>query len=86
MRIVVTANGADLEAPASPVFGRCPMYVFVDTETMTFEAVENPAINAAGSAGRRRWSPATWDLMPSTCSNPPTCPSISLAEGRCARR
>ena len=51
MRIVVTANGADLDAPASPVFGRCPMYVFVDTETMAFEAVENPAIGAPGGAG-----------------------------------
>lgn len=51
MRIVVSANGADLEAPASPVFGRCPMYVFVDTDTMAFEALENPAINAAGGAG-----------------------------------
>ena len=51
MRVVVTANSAGLDAPASPVFGRCPMYVFVDTETMAFEAVENPAINAAGGAG-----------------------------------
>ena len=51
MKIVVTANGADLDAPASPVFGRCPVYIFVDTETMEFEAVENPAINAAGGAG-----------------------------------
>ena len=51
MRIVVTANGADLDAPASPIFGRCPMYVFVDTETMAFEAVENPAIGAPGGAG-----------------------------------
>ncbi|MDY6877271.1 MAG: NifB/NifX family molybdenum-iron cluster-binding protein [Chloroflexota bacterium] len=51
MKIVVTSNGADLDAPASPVFGRCPTYVFVDTETMAFEAVENPAMNAAGGAG-----------------------------------
>jgi predicted Fe-Mo cluster-binding NifX family protein len=51
MRVVVTANGADLDAPASPVFGRCPIYAFVDTETMMFEAIENPAINAAGGAG-----------------------------------
>jgi predicted Fe-Mo cluster-binding NifX family protein len=51
MKIVVTANGADLEAPASPIFGRCPVYIFVDTETMEFEAVENPAINAPGGAG-----------------------------------
>jgi len=51
VRIVVTSNGADLDAPASPVFGRCPMYVFVETETMAFEAVENPAVGAAGGAG-----------------------------------
>ena len=51
MKIVVTANGADLDAPVSPVFGRCPTYVFVDTETMQFEAVENPAATAGGGAG-----------------------------------
>ncbi|MGQ9681481.1 MAG: NifB/NifX family molybdenum-iron cluster-binding protein [Anaerolineae bacterium] len=51
MRVAVSANGANLEAPASPVFGRCPVYVFVDTETMAFEAVENPAMSAGGGAG-----------------------------------
>ena len=51
MKIVVSANGVDLDAPASPVFGRCPVYVFVDTETMAFEAVENPAVGAPGGAG-----------------------------------
>lgn len=51
MKIVVSANGADLDAPASPVFGRCPTFVFVDAETMSFEAVENPAVGAAGGAG-----------------------------------
>jgi predicted Fe-Mo cluster-binding NifX family protein len=51
MKIVVSANGANLDAPASPVFGRCPMYVFVDTDTMVSDAVENPAIAASGGAG-----------------------------------
>jgi len=51
MKIVVTASGADLGTQAHPAFGRCPTYVFVDTETMQFEAVENPAANAAGGAG-----------------------------------
>ena len=51
MKIVVTANGMDLDAPASPVFGRCPTYIFADTETMAFEAVDNPAMSAAGGAG-----------------------------------
>jgi predicted Fe-Mo cluster-binding NifX family protein len=51
MRVAVTANGKDLDAPASPIFGRAPVYVFVDSETMEFEAVDNPAINAPGGAG-----------------------------------
>lgn len=51
MKIVVSAQGENLDAPASPVFGRCPVYVFVDTETMEFEAVSNPAMNQAGGAG-----------------------------------
>jgi predicted Fe-Mo cluster-binding NifX family protein len=51
MKIVVTSNGSDLDAQASPVFGRCPWYLFVDTETMDVEAVENPAMEAASGAG-----------------------------------
>ena len=51
MKIVVTASGGDLDAPASPMFGRCPFYVFVDTDTWQFEAVDNPAMSAAGGAG-----------------------------------
>jgi predicted Fe-Mo cluster-binding NifX family protein len=41
----------DLDAQASPVFGRCPTYVFVDVDSMESESVENPAMNAAGGAG-----------------------------------
>jgi predicted Fe-Mo cluster-binding NifX family protein len=51
VRIVVAANGTDLDAMASPVFGRCPAYIWIDTETMAFEAVENPAIGASSGAG-----------------------------------
>jgi predicted Fe-Mo cluster-binding NifX family protein len=51
MKIAVTSNGAALDAQASPIFGRCPSYVFVDTETMEYEAVENPAVSSASGAG-----------------------------------
>jgi len=51
MKIVVSAQGDTLDAPASPVFGRCPTYIFVDSETMQFEAVPNPAMNQGGGAG-----------------------------------
>ena len=51
MKIVVTSTGSGLDALTSPVFGRCPMYIFVDTETMQVEAVENPALASGGGAG-----------------------------------
>lgn len=51
MRIVISAQGGNLEAPASQVFGRCPTFVFVDTETLAFEADANPAMNQGGGAG-----------------------------------
>jgi predicted Fe-Mo cluster-binding NifX family protein len=51
MKIVVSSQGDDLEALASPVFGRCAIYLFVDPETMEFEAVPNPAMGQGGGAG-----------------------------------
>jgi predicted Fe-Mo cluster-binding NifX family protein len=51
MKIVVSSQGENLDAPASPVFGRCPTYVFIDTETLEFTAVPNPAMNQGGGAG-----------------------------------
>lgn len=51
MKVIVTSSGRDLGAAASPVFGRCPVYIVVDTETMQFEALDNPAMSAAGGAG-----------------------------------
>ena len=51
MKIVVTANDANLDAPVHPVFGRCPTYVFVDPETMQFEVIDNPAIDTLRGAG-----------------------------------
>ncbi len=51
MKIVVSAQGENLDAPASPVFGRCPTYILVDSETMQYEAVANPAMNQGGGAG-----------------------------------
>lgn len=50
-RVAVSSNGYDLDALTSPVFGRCGTYVFVDLDTMEFEAVDNPAANAGGGAG-----------------------------------
>ena len=51
MKIVVTAEGNDLNAPTSSRFGRCPTFIIVETETMAFEAQPNPALSASGGAG-----------------------------------
>ncbi len=51
MKVVVSAVQEGLDAEVSPVFGRCPVYAFVDSDTMEFEAVPNPAMSAAGGAG-----------------------------------
>lgn len=51
MKVVVSAMQEGLDAEVSPVFGRCPIYVFVDSDSMEFEAVPNPAMSAAGGAG-----------------------------------
>jgi predicted Fe-Mo cluster-binding NifX family protein len=51
MRICVSAESNNLDAPIDPRFGRCPYFVMVDSETMQFEAVPNMASGATGGAG-----------------------------------
>lgn len=51
MRVAVSSTGEGLEAQVSPIFGRCPYFVLVDTETMVAESLPNGAINASGGAG-----------------------------------
>ena len=53
MRVVVSSSGADLESSCNETFGRCPTFVFVETETMGLEAVPNPAVEAPSGAGVR---------------------------------
>ncbi|MGC9349587.1 MAG: NifB/NifX family molybdenum-iron cluster-binding protein [Anaerolineae bacterium] len=51
MRIVIPANDEGLDAPVSSIFGRAPVFVFVDTDTLDVETLPNPAISAPGGAG-----------------------------------
>ncbi|MCG2720887.1 MAG: NifB/NifX family molybdenum-iron cluster-binding protein [Thermodesulfovibrionales bacterium] len=51
MKICVTAQGDNLDAPVDPRFGRCQYFVIVDTDTIEFEAIKNPNIDASGGAG-----------------------------------
>ncbi|MBN2265310.1 MAG: NifB/NifX family molybdenum-iron cluster-binding protein [Candidatus Aminicenantes bacterium] len=51
MKIAVTSSGPGLDDALDPRFGRSPYFLVVDTETMAFEAVENPFVEAPGGAG-----------------------------------
>jgi len=51
MKICVTATAGDLNAQVDPRFGRSQYFVFVDSDTMAFEAMLNEAIATPGGAG-----------------------------------
>ena len=51
MKVAVSATGKDLNCQMDPRFGRCQYFVFVDPETMEFEAFENEGLMASGGAG-----------------------------------
>jgi predicted Fe-Mo cluster-binding NifX family protein len=51
MRIAITASGPTLDANVDPRFGRCAYFLIVDTDTLEFEAVENPNIALGQGAG-----------------------------------
>ncbi len=51
MKMCVTATAGDLNAQVDPRFGRCQYFVFIDSDTMAFEAMANEAIAAPGGAG-----------------------------------
>jgi len=51
MKIAVSAMGPSLDAEVDPRLGRCQYLIFVDTDTMNYEALQNPYISAMGGAG-----------------------------------
>jgi len=51
MKIAVSATAPHLDADLDPRFGRCQYLLVVDSESMEFEALENPAVMAPGGAG-----------------------------------
>ncbi|MFV9631279.1 MAG: NifB/NifX family molybdenum-iron cluster-binding protein [Methanosarcinales archaeon] len=51
MKICVTSTGTTMDAPVDPRFGRCQYFMIVDLDTMEYESMSNPSINASGGAG-----------------------------------
>ncbi|MFA4944787.1 MAG: NifB/NifX family molybdenum-iron cluster-binding protein [Lentisphaeria bacterium] len=51
MKIAITATGPNLEANVDPRFGRCPYFLVIETDDLSFEAIENPNLALGGGAG-----------------------------------
>lgn len=51
MKVAVTAKGNTLDSEVDPRFGRCPWFLIVNTDDLTFQAVNNANISAGGGAG-----------------------------------
>jgi len=51
MRIAITATGPGLDAAVDPRFGRCPCFLIVDPDDLSFEAIENESVMLGQGAG-----------------------------------
>jgi len=51
MKVCVTSTGPDLDCEMDLRFGRCQYFLFVDPESLEWEAVENPNFAVAEGAG-----------------------------------
>jgi len=51
MKVAISSVGDNLDAQVSSIFGRCPYFLIVDTETVDFRAYANSAAGASGGAG-----------------------------------
>jgi len=49
--ICVTSEGDSLDSRVDPRFGRCKYFIIIDPDTLQFEAIQNPNIEAMGGAG-----------------------------------
>lgn len=51
MRIAVSATKPNLNSAIDPRFGRCRYVIFVDSDTMVAESLENPNLMGVGATG-----------------------------------
>ncbi len=51
MKVAISSTGDNLDSNIDPRFGRCNMFLIVDTETMATELKTNNSVTAAHGAG-----------------------------------
>lgn len=51
MKVCVTSQGDNLDSELDPRFGRCKYFIFVETDTLEFETIQNSNIDSTGGAG-----------------------------------
>jgi len=51
MRIAITATEPTLDAAVDPRFGRCPYFLIVDPDDLTFESIQNESVALGQGAG-----------------------------------
>lgn len=51
MKICITSQGSTLDALAEERFGRAPFFIIIDTQTGSFEALENQFAGGSGGVG-----------------------------------
>jgi predicted Fe-Mo cluster-binding NifX family protein len=51
MKIAVSSSGNNLAAQLDPRFGRCSNFIIVDSDDLSFEALENESMSLGGGAG-----------------------------------
>ena len=51
MKICITSQGDSLDSMVDPRFGRCQYFIIADVDTLEFEAIKNPNLDAMGGAG-----------------------------------
>jgi len=51
MKVAISSSGKDLDSQIDPNFGRCPYYLIVETDDMSFEALDNESVALELGAG-----------------------------------
>ncbi len=51
MKLAISSSDGKFDTPFSARFARCEAFIFIDTETRSWETIPNPAADASGGAG-----------------------------------